>query len=292
MAISTGDEDLRHLAMSSTDVERACEFIVTAVDRRAGHRARQGRRLPPLACRSTSPVVRFFAEHRLCGVPTAVARALLAWADGFSVVLLTRVPSPFELLELQAVGRRCVSLLPDHAEVAPHANTLDFALHDLCHLDKFADPEHHLGQVGFFAGLRAASARTEWSAFQAELDSVFQRDVAQVAADMNGSAVFLFAALKMKLKMAVRRRCNAELHRAKVSGPLDEAELKRYQSAEDELFALLGFGVDVAAAARATSTRRGDLHAAMKLLAHFEDAGRRVQAAQRRAIDSHRAMCP
>jgi len=294
MAISSSDEDLRQLTTSSTDVERACAFIAAAVDRRAGHRARQGRRLPPLTCRSTSPWVRFFAEERLRGIPTAVARALVAWGDGFSVLLLKRVPSPFEVLELQAVGRRCVSLLSEDApeNAAPHASALDFALHDLCHLDKFADPEHHLGQVGFFAGLHAASARREWSAFQAKFDSVFQRDVAHVAADMNGSAVFLFAALKMKLKMAVRRRCNAEWQRAKVGGPLDEAENERYRSAEDELFALLGFALDIVDAARATSTRRSDVAQAMKLLAHFEAVGRLVQTEERRAIDSHLAMCP
>jgi hypothetical protein len=164
--------------------------------------------------------------------------------------------------------------LPDGSEVAPHADALDFAFHDLCHLDKFVETEHHLGQVGFFASLHAASARQEWSAFESKLDRVFRQDFAHVAADMNGSAVFLFAALKMKLKMAVRRRSNAALGRSRVSGPLDDAERKLYERAEEELFELLGLGSELERAARATSARRGDPHSALKLLGHFEEVGR------------------
>jgi hypothetical protein len=264
------------------DVERVCEFVLASVQSRAGTRALQGARIPPLACRSGSPLVRFFAERRLCRVPTAVAHALVAWADGFPVTLLTRVPSPDEVLELQSVGERCVSILSDDVETAPHANALEFALHDLCHLDKFIDPEHHLGQVGFFAKLRAARAHADWPAFESLFDVAFQRDFAHVSADMNGSAVFLFAALKMRLKMAARRRYNVDANCLRTSGPLDEAEEQSYRAAEGDLFELLGLRGDLADAGRNTSTRRGDPRSAMKLLCYFEEAGSLVNPGERK----------
>jgi hypothetical protein len=264
--------------LGARDAERACEFILAAVERRAGPRAHQGRRNPPLPCRSTGTVVRLFAERRLHRVTSSVARALVAWSDGFPVRLFTRVPSAAEVLSLQAKGRRCVSLLPDDCEAAPHENALDFAFHDLCHLDKFIETEHHLGQVGFFASLHVASARQEWSAFETNFDQRFRQDSAHVAADMNGSAVFLFAALKMKLKMAVRRRCNAALGRSRAEGPLDEAERDVYERAAEELFELLGLGSELAEAARAISTRRADPHSALKLLRHFEEVGALAKA--------------
>ena len=78
--------------------------------------------------------------------------ALTAWADGERrVVLLRSQPSPREMLRLQARGWRCVSLLPEGSDTGRHADVVDFAIHDLCHLEKFAAPEHHRAQVGFFA---------------------------------------------------------------------------------------------------------------------------------------------
>src|SRR5262249_11520214 len=95
------------------DVERACEFVLAGVTKQAGTRAYRGRRKTPLGCLSSSPWVRIFAEQRLCRLSTAVARALVAWADGFPVILLERVPSAAEVLYWQATGRRCVSLLAE-----------------------------------------------------------------------------------------------------------------------------------------------------------------------------------
>ena len=272
------------VGIASTNVERACEFLLTQVERRSGHRAYQGARRPALDCRSTAPLVRLVAEQRLHRVPVSVARALLAWADGFPVILLRRVPPPAEVLALQAKGQRCVSLLSDDGESAPHSNVLDFALHDLCHLDKYADPEHHLGQLGFFAGLHRSKVEGPFCAFESKFDDAFRSDVAHVAADMNGSAVFLFAALKMRLKMAVRRRCNAEAKQnngesavARESGPLDEREERAYRTAEDELFELLGLHGELREAGRTTSARRCDPRSALKLLRYFEDEGRRAK---------------
>src|SRR5882724_4334631 len=163
-----------HFATSGSPVERACEFVMTRVKAASGAVFLQGPRRPPLACVSSSPILRRVAEQRFHRVPTAVARALVTWGDGFPVELLTSVPSPLYVLELQSKGARCVSLLADEVCTRPHSDALAFALHDLCHLDKFADPEHHLGQVGFFASLHRLVRRREWSAFERDLDDAFR----------------------------------------------------------------------------------------------------------------------
>jgi hypothetical protein len=242
----------------------------------SGRLFHQGARKPPLACAARSPLVRFFAEERVHRVSTAVARALVACGEGFPVEVLTGVPTPRHVLELQARGARCVSLLSDGVATSPHADALAFVLHDLCHLEKFIDPTHHIGQVGFFACLDDATSRASWQSFETSLDEAFRQDWHHVAADMNGSAVFLFAALKMKLKMAVRRRAARERRVDPPDhGPLTTEESRAYDDALDELLGLLCLE-SVAEAARATSAKRDDPAAALRLLAYFEDLGRRA----------------
>jgi len=254
--------------------ERACAYVIDKVRASSGRLFDQGARVPPLASVSTSPVVRFIAERRMHRVSTSVARALLAWADGFPVELFTDVPPATAVLALQAKGHRCVSLLPDGAETGPHEDTLAFAVHDLCHLDKFIDSEHHRGQVGFFASLHGAVEGGSWGAFEAHFDAAFGRDWQHVAADMNGSSVFLFAALKMKLKMAVRRHvAQGDSRCAEPSGPLAPHETRAYDHSLEEMLTLLRLHGDVAEAARRTSARRDAPVAAHRLLKHFEDAG-------------------
>ena len=97
-----------------SDSERACEYIVTRVRAAAGSRWLQGELRPALVTEATTPAVRLFASQRIWRVEHAVARGLVAWADGArDVDLLFEVPSAREVLALQARGRRCVSLLAE-----------------------------------------------------------------------------------------------------------------------------------------------------------------------------------
>jgi len=256
----------------------ACRFIIDAVEAREGRCAYQGQWPLPLSdCPSLPPTVHTVAHQRLRGVPRPVACALVSWAEGADVKLFEHVPPPEAVLELQARGARCVSLLSPGIETTPHADALAFALHDLCHLAKFLDPAHHAGQVGFFSTVANARKLQAWTAFERGLDTVLSDEWNHVISDMNGSAVFLFAAMKMKLKMAVRRRWSRELDAPPPqNGPLSSAENAAYEDAEAELFALLGLDGVLAAAAHATSAKRTDPHAASRLLGHFEAVGRAV----------------
>lgn len=262
---------------SITSAEAACVYIEDRVRRASGHRWLQGALVPALALPASGapPSVRLFAERRLHRVPSAAARALVAWARGERRVdLLFRVPSPREVLALQASGRRCVSLLSDDAQAAPHADGLAFAVHDLCHLEKFSDPEHYEGQIGFSALVDAAMGDPRWSRLEEGLDVVWAAERDHVIADMNGSPVFLLLALKSKLKIATRRRLSRERGEERAAfGPMDAEERRAWEGAEDALLALLDLRGAVADAARVLSERGGAPEAEEALEKYFRGLG-------------------
>ena len=101
----------------------------------------------------------------------------------------------------------------------------------------------------------------------------------RLAADVNGSAVYLFALLKMKLKMAARRR-TARLAGAipRVSGALDRDEQCVFDELEKRLFDALGFEGELRCAAAATSARRDAADAARRVSHEFARRGRAVLA--------------
>ncbi len=252
----------------AADAERASAYLVERVKRSAGTRWAQGAHAPPLALAPSleaAPALATIGRVRLWRVPRHVAAGLVAWAHGARrVELLAAVPTPRHVLALQAEGRRCVSLLPDGAK----ENGLEFALHDLCHLEKFADPAHHDEQVGFFGRLDHATRAPGWQTLNARFDEAWQKDLEHVAADMNGSSIFLFAALKMKLKMAVRRELAAKLGRPNAAGgALSPDESRAFDAALEELLDLLGVPGGLRPDALAVSTKRD-----------AEDAARRLQA--------------
>lgn len=268
--------------VQATEVAR---FVVAAVQSQAGARWNQGPRKAPFAVsEGADPSVALMASRRLFGMPEPAAHAVCAWHEGRRpACLLDHVPTARQVLRLQAAGQRCVSLVSDAAAAAHgdprHVTGLAFAAHDLCHLEKFVDPAHHVGQVGFFAALDEALAHPDGSALQQGFDPAWEADRNYVLADMNGSAVFLFAALKMKLKMAVRRAvARDEGVSAPRGGPLGDRETKAYVGRRDELLRLLGLAAQDAEAGRAVSTRRSDPEAAARLLACFESRGRQVLA--------------
>jgi hypothetical protein len=250
------------------DAERVCAYLVARVQRAAGPRWAQGEHAPPLGAPALAGSgVDTVARRRLWRVPRHVAVGLVAWARGArDVELREDVPTPRHVLGLQAVRRRCVSLLPEGAK----EDGREFLLHDLCHLEKFVDPEHHDEQVGFFGRLTGAMDAAGWQAFDRRFDEAWRKDVEHVAADMNGSAIFLFAALKMKLKMAVRRElARADGRPSPTGGPLTAAEARAFDAALGEMLDLLTLSGDARDAALAVSTKRDTPADALRLQAWF-----------------------
>jgi len=274
-----------HDANASRDAELACEFVASRIERKVGRTYRQGKRKPPLSSRSTSSSVRLFAEERLHRVPRPAALALLTWAEGFPVERLETIPDPLHVLELQAEGRRCVSLLSDEVCTFPHEDALAFALHDLCHLTKFTDPPHYHGQVGFSATVLRAMTSDAWPDFARGFDATFVDDLHHVIADMNGSSIFLFAALKMKLKMAVRRRCERIAGAPpRQVGPLTAEENASYEGVLDEFLQLLDLDATLHDVARRVSARRDHPDAARAMLSFFSATGGAIVTERRGSV--------
>lgn len=262
------------LRAGAGDAERAAEYLIAGARALARDHSWQGRWQTPFHCDAAGPLVRRLAAERLYRVPRHAIEGLVAWAEGRPIELVVAKPSAWRVLELQARGSRCVSLLPEGASSAPHANGFEFAVHDLCHLGKFLDPERHEEQVGFFSTALRGFESERWRAVEHELDGAWQSDRDQVIADMNGSSVFLFAALKMKLKMAARRKAAARPGtELRTSGALTPAERAIFDELLEHMLVGFGFDPEVRAAAVETSARRDAPGAARLLMEHFRRAG-------------------
>jgi hypothetical protein len=266
---------------AAQNAELTARFLLDRVRAARGRLWDEGAR-PGAGAAAASPLpppdaaLGVFARRRVRGVPPVVADGLLAWArDERPVDLVFHVLPAREVLRGQAAGRRCVSLVDDAAARAHgdprHLDGLAFALHDLCHLEKFVAPEHHRGQVGFFRAVERALGSAPLAALERTFDDAWSADRDYVIADMNGSAVFLFSVLKMRVGMAVRRRCAAARGvPAPVRGPLDAAERAAMLPALETLFSAMGLPDALRAEALAVSARRDAPAHARRLLDHFE----------------------
>jgi hypothetical protein len=186
--------------------EQVAEYVLTRVRLEAPHTWRQAPRSPALFDAPSGSSARVFAERRIRGVSELASRGLLLIAEGFPVHVSPAPFSPDEVLALQARGRRCASLIPAGEVVPePHGDALEYVLHDLCHLAKFADPRYHDEQVGFFQSVERALSLDAWRTAERALDAQWHTDRVHISSDMNGSSVFLFACSKAKLKLAASR---------------------------------------------------------------------------------------
>jgi len=261
--------------MSADDAEHAAAFLLARVQALRGRLWDEGAR-PDTAPAPATTALAIFATRRVRGVSPIVADALLAWARGERPVdLVDEVLPPREVLRRQAAGRRCVALLDDATARAHgdprHPDGLSFALHDLHHLEKFVEAQHHRGQVGFFRAVDRALADTEVAALELTFDEIWCAERDYVLADMNGSAVFLFSVLKMRLAMAVRRR----LARGRgvpvpTAGRLDDDEREALQPVLSAWFAGMGLPAALRTEAFTVTARRDQPAHARRLLAHFE----------------------
>lgn len=184
--------------------EEAAAFVLACSQRMKPRAWRQGARVVPLPCGPGEALAELARVH-VFQLAEPAARALCAWSLAPAQALLYRAPlSPVEVLALQARGRRCVSLLAEE-EAVRYGGALPFACHDLCHLGKFTEPAHYAGQVGFFARLLAASRCAAWEELDRALGPAWVHDRDHVLADMNGASVFLWAALRAKLRLWSQR---------------------------------------------------------------------------------------
>ncbi len=143
------------------------------------------------------------AHFALKSTPEAVNRALLQWSLGvYPLELMFRIPKPFEVLNQQKKGRRCVSVLTDPTIISKfilgERDALSFTMHDLIHADHFYfHNESYQGQLGFYGFLDFCLKEKH---FDEHLKvTKFQAEFEYLIADMNAYAVHLLKCLKSAL---------------------------------------------------------------------------------------------
>lgn len=184
----------------------ACTFVLRGAMRTADRRWRQGLRAPQLPVTVDDFAVATLSERHVFRVEEQVAVCLNAWAHGQRRLSVRfDIPSPLDLLGYQARGERIVSLLPEGVPTGLEASNFEFALHDICHAEKFFAAEHFLGQVGFFSRVERAMRTGTLGELTRDFDEAWPAEFNHVAADMNGSPLFLFAALRRKVMNAAQR---------------------------------------------------------------------------------------
>lgn len=196
----------------SAAADAAVCYLFAQIRQVAGKRWLQGVREPALAWRLPNDTEQenwqteawtTLATRHVYRVEAHVAALLAKWRRGFADVRLTeRAPTPTQMLEAQAQGFRWLSLLPPGADCGHEASPLEFALHDLCHAAHYFDPAHHVEQRGFFSAVLVATRSPNWPVWAGQFGADFVPEFHRVAADMNGSACFLWAALRKKVAIA------------------------------------------------------------------------------------------
>lgn len=160
---------------------------------------------------SPRPFVDHFCSLSWRSIPLSVARSLVAWNSGqYPLILLTSIPSPEEVLEMQAQGRRCLSMLIEKEEIGTFVNegrdVLGFIVHDLIHADHFfAHPEKAQAQIHFCQKLRIVITLPEIQKMLLQ-DSTFTGEFHYLMSDMNSVPLHLLKTLKAILLGYFKRR--------------------------------------------------------------------------------------
>ena len=145
----------------------------------------------------------WFEHYRFFRIIPAVPIALSGWLQrGWPLRLISRIPSPREVLHMQASGMRPVTVFEDYARasqtVLTKASGFDFLVHDLEHAWKFCnDPAQYRAQRGFFGLLELTLAEGIFGPYLD--DALFAAKFDYLISDMNTHPVhglrFLHAVL-------------------------------------------------------------------------------------------------
>lgn len=169
-------------------------------------------------------------RYHFFGLIPNVSVALSGWLRGEWPLLLTeRIPTPEEVLEMQAAGRRPVTVVADYPRllrpVLKKANGFAFFVHDLEHAFKFFhDRNIHEGQRKLF-GLILEAVRQ--GLFRPYLgDPVFREKFDYLISDMNTHVIHSLRFLGAILIECILRREGKAPHETLSSAAGDElAEL-------------------------------------------------------------------
>lgn len=144
------------------------------------------------------------------GLPRRMNQAMIHWLSGkWPLVLYYTIPTPRELLDLQLLSKRCVTLITEEKRIAKYIlnkrDAMSFCIHDLEHAVNFYQNQKvYLGQMGFYQFLTVLFELPEVMKCY-EQDEIFQHELDYVIADMNAYSVHLLKYTKGILKMGFLR---------------------------------------------------------------------------------------
>lgn len=142
-----------------------------------------------------------YLYYNLKGIPLAVNRTMINWLEGkWNITLMTRIPSPRELLKMQVQNTRCITLTVKEDEidrlVLSSRDPLSFVLHDLHHADHFFNHEEVLkGQLGFYSLVEKIYDEPLLKQ-SLKGNPQFKSEFDYVVSDMNAYVIHLFKCFK------------------------------------------------------------------------------------------------
>eukprot|EP00930_Biecheleria_cincta_P020450 TRINITY_DN15391_c0_g1_i1.p1 TRINITY_DN15391_c0_g1~~TRINITY_DN15391_c0_g1_i1.p1 ORF type:complete len:891 (+),score=144.56 TRINITY_DN15391_c0_g1_i1:586-3258(+) len=146
---------------------------------------------------------------RLKQVPEHVSISLVNFYAGLRPLLvLWRVPSSEEVLDMLASGHRCVSVLISEqalCTVYGHRDCLEMLLHDLAHMEHFVENGRYWQQVGFFEFLRSSAAPLHQGRWLGAYGNRWRLSWRYVSSDMNTVANHMLQVFQASLMVAKAR---------------------------------------------------------------------------------------
>ncbi len=152
-----------------------------------------GCKIQPLSMEPNLPALKFLNCHTLRKVSLRVNRSLIAWSEGkYNLFFTENIPTPMEVLEMQALGKRIVSI---PKETTNNKTPYEFVIHDLEHADRFFyNPALHSTQVKFFSELKSLIKQQLFSELM--LNKTFEQKFNYLISDMNSHPTHMSQYLK------------------------------------------------------------------------------------------------
>lgn len=199
-------------------------------------------------------------------IPLSVARSLVAWENkNYPLVLRKDVPSPEDVLGMQAQGCRCITMLVSLPEmqnfVEEGRDVLGFIVHDLIHADHFfAEPEKAQAQVLFCQKLILVQKDPDILAMLSQ-DKIFRKEFEYLMSDMNSVPLHLLKTLKAVLLGYFKRKEGLAM-----TGSLSETGEKDFTQLYHKVLKPWGFAPEALLAAQRLNTPLYEGHKDSELL--------------------------
>ena len=166
--------------------------------------------------RRRAPLPWISPQGHLLGLPQGIQRALRGFQTGdYTLEVRRAVPSPLDMLSLQADGRRCITVFVTEEECSRlygGKEPFEFTLHDLEHADRFfVHPDSHRLQQIFFKELHRRVRAGEFAEL-AHQNPPFASKLEYLMSDMNSHPEHLRLYLQ-----AITREAQAALAKSPVA---------------------------------------------------------------------------